>query len=104
MQVCDDDESEPSFFIRHDAGASRGARVERREFADGLEYPFPGLGIPPQAESPRAGGPLLGSPPDGGGKEPNRLPELIPMGGPGRHAPSDRCGRLRRSRIWTGSR
>ena len=104
MQVCDDDESEPSFFIRHDAGASRGARVERREFADGLEYPFPGLGIPPQAESPRPGGPLLGSPPDGGEKEPNRLPELIPMGGPGRHAPSDRCGRLRRSRIWTGSR
>ena len=83
MQVCDDDESEPSFFIRHDAGASRGARVERREFADGLECSFPGFGIPPQAESPRAGGPLLGSPPDGGGKETNRLPQLIRWAGPG---------------------
>jgi len=52
MQVCDDDEPEPSFFIRFYAGASRIAGVEPREFDDGLEYPFPGFGIPPQAESP----------------------------------------------------
>ena len=51
MQVCDD-EAEPSFFIRFYAGASRIAGVEPREFDDGLEYPFPGFGIPPQAESP----------------------------------------------------
>lgn len=60
---------------------------------------FPRYRIQPPTENPSSGGPVLGTPPKGGGRKANWPPSLNQAGGPERHALSVRRVRPRRFKM-----